>query len=50
VIDSGSEAKALLAEQVVYVNGELETRRGRQLHPGDAVGVGEVELLVVSAT
>lgn len=37
VIDSGSEAKVLLAEQTVLVNDEPEARRGRQLHPGDRV-------------
>ena len=38
--DSGAEAKALLLEDGVTVNGEPETRRGRQLHPGDTVAVG----------
>ena len=42
--DSGGEAKALLADGAVTVNGEPEARRGRQLHPGDAVRVGEEEL------
>jgi ribosome-associated protein len=37
--DSGAEAKALLGEGAVRVNGEPETRRGRQLHRGDVVGV-----------
>ena len=37
VADSGAEAKALLAEGAVTVNGEREARRGRQLHPGDEV-------------
>ena len=46
VIDSGAEVKALLAEQAVLVNGEPEDRRGRQLHPGDVVTVGERELRV----
>jgi ribosome-associated protein len=46
VIDSGSEAKTLLALESVSVNGEAETRRGRQLHRGDVVRVGEHELLV----
>ena len=36
-MESGGEAKALLAEGVVTVNGEVETRRGRQLAPGDVV-------------
>ena len=50
IIDSGSAVKALLATQPVSVNGEPETRRGRQLHPGDSVRVGEQRLLVVAAT
>jgi len=28
------------------VNGEPEERRGRQLHPGDTVSVGDVNLRV----
>lgn len=46
VIDSGAEAKRFLAEQRVTVNGEAESRRGRQLHPGDVVEVNEDELRV----
>jgi ribosome-associated protein len=46
VIDSGSEVKALLAETPVWVNDERETRRGRQLHRGDVVRVGQRELRV----
>jgi ribosome-associated protein len=38
--DSGAEAKALLLENGVTVNGEPETRRGRQLRRGDTVAVG----------
>jgi ribosome-associated protein len=41
MIDSGSDAKPLLETGVVYVNGELETRRGRQLVRGDVVSVGD---------
>jgi ribosome-associated protein len=41
IADSGSEAKALLAEGLVRVNGEREERRGRQLHPGDEITSGE---------
>ncbi|GAB90903.1 RNA-binding S4 domain-containing protein [Gordonia rhizosphera] len=37
LIDSGSEAKEVIAEGLVRVNGEVETRRGRQLMPGDEV-------------
>ncbi|BBX82526.1 RNA-binding protein [Mycolicibacterium aubagnense] len=37
LIDSGADAKAVIAEGMVEVNGEAETRRGRQLKPGDVV-------------
>lgn len=37
LIENGSDAKAVLAAEEVSVNGEVETRRGRQLHPGDLV-------------
>ena len=37
LVDSGAEAKALLAEEAVVVNGEPESRRGRQIRPGDVV-------------
>ncbi len=40
---SGAEARELVQEGAVSVNGEIETRRGRQLHPGDLVDVdGEI--------
>jgi ribosome-associated protein len=38
--DSGGEARALVERGAVTVNGDVERRRGRQLHPGDVVGVG----------
>lgn len=46
LVDSGADAKALLAEGVVLVNGEVETRRGRQLARGDVVGLGGAEARV----
>ncbi|HEY4894809.1 MAG TPA: RNA-binding S4 domain-containing protein [Solirubrobacteraceae bacterium] len=46
VVDSGSEVKALLAEEPAIVNGEPETRRGRQLHPGDTVRLRGEDLRV----
>ena len=44
IADSGGEAKALIADGQVRVNGELETRRGRQLHPGDELEVAGEQL------
>jgi ribosome-associated protein len=46
VADGGGEAKDLLLEGGVAVNGEPETRRGRQLHPGDVVLVADEALVV----
>ncbi|WP_282945407.1 RNA-binding S4 domain-containing protein [Cellulomonas endometrii] len=39
--DSGADARTLLEEGEVKVNGEPETRRGRQLHRGDVVEVDD---------
>ena len=46
VVGGGGEAKALLADEAVTVNGEPESRRGRQLHPGDTVQVGDLLIRV----
>ncbi len=40
LVDSGSDAKAVLAGGEVTVNDEVEIRRGRQLARGDVVRVG----------
>jgi ribosome-associated protein len=47
LLEGGGEAKAFLAATPVLVNGEPETRRGRQLAPGDRIRAGDRELLVV---
>jgi ribosome-associated protein len=44
LIDSGSDAKELMIQGAVTVNGEVETRRGRQLHPGDVIALGEASV------
>jgi ribosome-associated protein len=49
LIDTGAEVKAFLSTEPVWVNGETEGRRGRQLCPGDVVRVGERELRLISA-
>jgi ribosome-associated protein len=37
--ESGAEARELVTEGEVRVNGEVDTRRGRQLHRGGVVSV-----------
>jgi ribosome-associated protein len=49
LIDTGAEVKAFLSAEQVWVNGEPENRRGRQLCPGDVVRIGERELRLISA-
>ena len=46
VVGTGGEAKHLLASTEVRVNGELESRRGRQLRAGDEVLVGDEALRI----
>ena len=46
VVATGGEAKLLLASEEVRVNGEPESRRGRQLRSGDEVLVGDEALRV----
>jgi ribosome-associated protein len=47
LVDSGAGARELLLASGVTVNGEPEARRGRQLHRGDLVAVGEQTVRVV---
>lgn len=50
VVETGGEAKLRIQEGEARVNGEVETRRGRQLVPGDLVEfAGEVLEVVVKA-
>lgn len=37
LIDTGADAKSVIADGLVSVNDEVDTRRGRQLRPGDVV-------------
>ena len=39
--ESGGHARELVQDGEVRVNGEVDTRRGRQLHRGDLVEVGD---------
>jgi ribosome-associated protein len=43
---SGGDAKQMIQSGMVLVNGEVETRRGRQLKRGDSVSVEDVTKFV----
>ncbi|MBB3040801.1 RNA-binding S4 domain-containing protein [Nocardioides sp. LMS-CY] len=46
LVESGAEAKPVIQDGHVRVNGEVETRRGRQLVQGDVVSLGGQSALV----
>jgi len=48
-VSSGGEAKIIIAEGLVSVNGQVETRRGRKLYPGDQVVCGRNRFTVEAA-
>lgn len=50
LVDSGADAKALIVAGEVLVNGEVDRRRGWQLHPGDVVTVRGQSARVASAS
>ncbi len=50
LVDSGSDAKPLLAAGMVRVNGEVEQRRGRQLSGGDVVSVAAESARVAASS
>lgn len=37
LVESGVEAKEVIQDGLVSVNGEIDVRRGRKLYPGDTV-------------
>ena len=50
IVYSGGEAKALIQEGEVTVNGEVCTMRGKKLRPGDKFGFnGETYLITIHA-
>ena len=47
LVSSGGEAKAVITDGMVKVNGSVETRRGKKLHAGDKVLFMDEEIEVV---
>lgn len=43
-ISSGGEAKHRMHEFEIIVNGEIENRRGKKIHPGDVVVIDGQEI------
>lgn len=48
LVGSGVEAKMLVQDGLVKVNGEVDERRGRKLYPGDIFELEENQVKVTS--
>ena len=46
IIQSGGAIKAFLQEKEVFVNGELEQRRGRKLRVNDQIDIPELSITI----
>ena len=49
LVGTGGEAKAVVQEGLVSVNGEVCTMRGKKLYPGDTVRFDRFELEIEQA-
>ena len=47
-VDTGGQAKLLIQEGRVLVNGEVCPQRGKKLRPGDTVALGESRFQVAA--
>lgn len=46
LVGTGGEAKVLIQEGAVSVNGEVCTQRGKKIRPGDDVQIADIMLTV----
>ncbi len=42
---SGGEAKKMIEQEMVYVNGEIETRKRKKIVAGDIIKVGDDQFI-----
>ena len=47
LVGTGGEAKSIIQDGLVFVNGEICTQRGKKIFPGDKVSLGGEEVEVV---
>lgn len=46
LVSSGGEAKMLIQDGQILVNGEVCTMRGKKIRPGDKVSYGDKEVVI----
>ncbi|HSH25589.1 MAG TPA: S4 domain-containing protein YaaA [Massilibacterium sp.] len=49
VIDTGGMVKWFLTEHKVFVNNELEQRRGKKLYPGDVIKIEGMDEFIIES-
>lgn len=49
IADDGAQARTLIEDGRVSVDGEVDRRRGRQVRPGSRVDLGDTQIRVISA-
>ncbi|MDD5944116.1 MAG: RNA-binding S4 domain-containing protein [Clostridia bacterium] len=47
IVSNGSDAKLLIADGQVSLNGEVVYERGKKVHPGDRVDVKDMGSIIV---
>jgi len=47
IVGSGTDAKILIKNEVVKVNGEIEVRRGKKIYSEDIIEVEEKEYKII---
>ena len=47
-VGTGGEAKLVIGDGLVTVNGDICTQRGKKLYPGDRVTFEDMEFIVVT--
>ena len=48
MVQSGGEAKFVIAEGLVRVNGEVETRKSKKIFSGDIIEFGDEKIQIVT--
>ena len=46
VVENGAEAKEVIIEGLVKVNGEIDSRRGKKLYDGDVISFNGEEIKI----
>ncbi|MBU1171100.1 MAG: RNA-binding S4 domain-containing protein [Proteobacteria bacterium] len=47
LVASGGEAKHVIAEGHIRVNGDIETRKRKKIFPGDVVELGDITIRIL---